>query len=74
MVARAGKRVYLTADEIQILKKAMNAYFDHCGEVMADYKESETLEMPHTDFETESYHEAFHERAVIQLSLLHKLK
>lgn len=74
MVAKAGTRVYLTADEVQIIRKALDAYFDHCGEVIADYKERETLGMPHTDFETENYNEAFHDRDVIRLSLGRKLK
>lgn len=74
MVVKAGSQIYLTADEIQIIKKALDAYFDHCGEVIADYKESETLEMPHTDFETENYNEALRVRNVIRLSLTRKLK
>ena len=74
MVVKAGTRVYLTADEIQIIKKALDSYSDHCGEVIGDYKESETLGMPHTDFETENYNEALHERNVIRLSLSDKIK
>ena len=74
MVVKAGAQIYLTADEIQIIKKALDSYFDHCGEVIADYKESETLEMQHTDFETENYNEAHHVRDVIRLSLSRKLK
>lgn len=74
MVAKAGTRVYLTADEAQIIKKALWAYFDHCGEVIADYTESEAMAMPHTAFETENYNEAFHDRDVIRLSLALKLK
>ena len=74
MVVKAGTRVYLTADEIQIIKKALDSYFDHCGEVIGDYKESETLEMPHTAFETENYNEALHERDVIQHLLWNKIK
>lgn len=74
MVVKAGTRVYLTADEVQVIKKALDAYFDHCGEVIADYMESETLEIPHTDFETENYNEAHHERDVIRLSLNGKFR
>ena len=74
MVVKAGTRVYLSADEVQVIKKALDAYFDHCGEVIGDYKESETLEIPHTDFETENYNEAHHERDVIRLSLWDKIK
>lgn len=74
MVAKAGTRAYLTADEVRIINKALDAYFDHCGEVIADYKESETLGMEHSAFETENYNEAFHERDVIRLSLTRKLR
>jgi hypothetical protein len=74
MVAKAGKRVYLTADDVQVIRKALDAYFDHCGEVIADYKESEVLDIPHTDFETENYNEAFHDRDAIRHLLSRKLK
>ena len=73
-VAKVGTRAYLTADEVQVIRKALDAYFDHCGEVIADYKESEVMDMPHTDFETENYNEAFHDRDVIRLLLSRKLK
>lgn len=69
-----GKQIYLTAEEMQIVRLALDAYFDSCGEVIADYKESETLGYKPTPMETENYNECYRRRDVIRLHLGNKFR
>lgn len=46
----AGKDVYLSAKEIEIIRLALDAEYDHCGEIVGDYKPTER--------ETKDYNEA----------------
>lgn len=69
-----GKQIYLTAEEMQIVRLALDEYFDICGEIIADYKESETLGYKPTPMEIENYNECFRRRNVIRLHLGNKFR
>jgi hypothetical protein len=69
-----GKQIYLTVEEMQIVRLALDEYFDICGEAIADYKENETLGYEPTPMETENYNECFRRRDVILLHLGKKFR
>lgn len=54
----AGKDVYLSAKEIEIIRLALDAEYDHCGEIVGDYKQNEALDIKPTERETKDYNEA----------------
>ena len=59
---------------MQIVQLALDAYFDSCGEVIADYKANDILGYKPTPLETENYNECYRRRDVIRLRLWGKFR
>lgn len=59
---KKGKQVYLSAQEIEIIRLALNAEYEHCGDIVADYRQNKELGIEPTELETEDYNEALERR------------
>lgn len=70
----AGKDVYLSAKEIEIIRIALNAECEHCGDIISDYRQNKDLGISPTEYETKDYDEALERRDIIQRKLLQKIK